>query len=219
MSPPAKTRPDSSAAAAGASGWLEKSTNATREFSDTVDAAGPSCAIVPKAYPANAVTTTRSGVECAASAPAKLVTDMPAAAAIMATRRVRYTPCRDVKPVMNAPIAVGTPSTACPLAEATISGIATPAVHRSAYPGSKAERSKEKTVDARSLSQVCSGDACAPPLSELFVRCVGVREAVCFVAAARAVISGLQIDLRDARSVCLVDGIDKCVSDKRVAAI
>jgi hypothetical protein len=59
---------------------------------------------------------------------------------------------------MNAPIAAGIPSAGFPIAAATRSGIATPIVQRSAYPGSTAERSNVRTVDVSSRSHVSAGD-------------------------------------------------------------
>ncbi len=72
------------------------------------------------------------GVEFADNAPMKLPSAIPSAAISIACKRVRYTPCSDVKPVMKAPIAAATPRVGLPSNAATISGIATPAVQRSA---------------------------------------------------------------------------------------
>ena len=89
MRPPASTRPDCSAAGTSATGWLEKSTNATNELSATVAAIGPIWPSVAQAYAASAVAAIKAGSEWAASAPMKLVADMPSAATTTAVSRVR----------------------------------------------------------------------------------------------------------------------------------
>ena len=89
MRPPAKTSAESWTATETGSGWLEKRMNATNELSATVDATALICPSVPTAYPATTVAATTPGVECAESAPMKLVIAIPAAASSTAASRVR----------------------------------------------------------------------------------------------------------------------------------
>src|SRR5450631_3565205 len=105
---------------------------------------------------------TSARVVLPASAPANVARAIADAVSSMTAARVRYRPCCEAKPTLMAPIAPGTPSDGEPAASATMSGIATPTLQRTAKPKSARERSRTNALRSARRS--------VPPCSDAIVR-------------------------------------------------